>query len=58
VKWDDAQSFEAATPPRTAQNIPMTQSILEIAKPLGISVYDHIIVGEDGHASLKGLKPI
>ena len=41
------------TPSRT--DIHMTQSILEIAKPLGISVHDHIIVGKDGHASLKGL---
>jgi DNA repair protein RadC len=36
----------------------MTQSIAEIAKPLGISVHDHIIVGKDGHASLKGLRLI
>ena len=36
----------------------MTQAIVEIAKPLGISVHDHIIVGKDGHASLKGLKLI
>ena len=36
----------------------MTQSIVEIAKPLGISVHDHIIVGKEGHASLKGLKLI
>ena len=36
----------------------MTQAIVEIAKPLGISVHDHIIVGKEGHASLKGLKLI
>ena len=44
------------SPSRT--DIQMTQSIIEIAKPLGISVHDHIIVGKDGHASLKGLKLI
>jgi DNA repair protein RadC len=44
------------TPSRA--DIQMTQSIQEIAKPLGISVHDHIIVGKDGHASLKGLKLI
>jgi len=44
------------TPSRT--DIQMTQSIIEIAKPLGISVHDHIIVGKEGHASLKGLKLI
>jgi DNA repair protein RadC len=32
--------------------------IVDVAKPLGISVHDHIIVGKDGHASLKGLKLI
>jgi DNA repair protein RadC len=39
-------------------DIQMTQTIQEIAKPLGISLHDHIIVGKDGHASLKGLKLI
>jgi DNA repair protein RadC len=44
------------TPSRA--DIQMTQAIQEIAKPLGISVHDHIIVGKEGHASLKGLKLI
>jgi DNA repair protein RadC len=44
------------TPSRA--DIQMTQAIIDIAKPLGISVHDHIIVGKDGHASLKGLKLI
>jgi len=39
-------------------DIQMTRQIVEIAKPLGISVHDHIIVGKDGHASLKALKLI
>jgi DNA repair protein RadC len=44
------------TPSRA--DIQMTKSIQDIAKPLGISVHDHIIVGKDGHASFKGLKLI
>jgi DNA repair protein RadC len=36
----------------------MTQAVIEVAKPLGIAVYDHIIVGKDGRASLKGLRLI
>jgi DNA repair protein RadC len=36
----------------------MTQSIIEVARPLGIAVHDHIIVGKDGHSSLKELKLI
>ena len=36
----------------------MTKAIVEIARPLGISVHDHIIVGKNGHASLKGMRLI
>jgi DNA repair protein RadC len=32
----------------------MTKAIVDIAAPLGISVHDYIIVGGNGHASLKG----
>ena len=37
------------TPSRA--DIEMTQAIVAVARPLGISVHDHIIVGKDGHAS-------
>jgi DNA repair protein RadC len=39
-------------------DIQMTKTIIDVAKPLGIEVHDHIIVGKDGHASLKGLRLI
>jgi DNA repair protein RadC len=39
-------------------DIQMTKSIQEIASPLGIALHDHIIVGKEGHASLKGLRLI
>jgi DNA repair protein RadC len=42
------------TPSRA--DIDMTQAIIEVARPLGIAVHDHLIVGKDGHASLKALK--
>jgi len=42
------------TPSRA--DIEMTKLIVESAKPLGISVHDHIIIGKSGHASLKGLQ--
>ncbi|MCF6370998.1 RadC family protein [Rhizobium halophilum] len=44
------------TPSRA--DIDMTRTIVETAKPLGITVHDHIIIGKDGHASLKGLRLI
>jgi DNA repair protein RadC len=42
------------TPSRA--DIDMTRQIVDAAKPLGIAVHDHIIVGRQGHASLKGLR--
>jgi DNA repair protein RadC len=36
----------------------MTRAIVQITPPLGISVHDQIIVGKNGHASLKGMKLI
>ena len=33
----------------------MTQAVVEVAKPLGMAVHDHIVLGMDGHASFKAL---
>jgi DNA repair protein RadC len=44
------------TPSRA--DIDMTKTIIDTAKPLGIVVHDHIIIGKDGHASFKGLRLI
>jgi DNA repair protein RadC len=45
-------------PTPSQADIEMTRAIVEVARPRGIAVHDHIIVGEDGHASLKALKLI
>jgi DNA repair protein RadC len=39
-------------------DIQMTHAIIEITRPLGIAVHDHIIVGKEGHVSFKGLQLI
>jgi DNA repair protein RadC len=44
------------TPSRA--DIQMTKSLIDVAKPLGITVHDHIVVGKEGHASFKGLRLI
>ncbi|MEO8756368.1 MAG: DNA repair protein RadC [Devosia sp.] len=43
--------------PSTA-DVQMTRQIIDVAKPLGVTVHDHIIIGKSGHASMKGLKLI
>ena len=44
------------TPSRA--DIDMTQTIISSARQLGITVFDHVIIGKDGHASFKALKLI
>ena len=44
------------TPSRA--DIQMTKTVVEIAKPLGIEVHDHIIIGRNGHASFRSLELI
>jgi DNA repair protein RadC len=45
-------------PTPSQADIHMTKAIIGIAAPLGISVHDHIIVGKNGHASMKGMRLI
>jgi len=45
-------------PTPSQADIQMTQTIIDVARPLGIAVHDHIIVGKDGHASFKSLRLI
>ena len=42
-------------PTPSSADIQMTQAIIDVARPLGIAVHDHIVVGKEGHASLKAM---
>lgn len=44
------------TPSRA--DIDMTKTIIETAGAMGIVIHDHIIIGKDGHASMKALRLI
>ncbi len=45
-------------PAPSRADIDMTKLIIEAADKLGIIVHDHVIVGRNGHASLKALRLI
>jgi DNA repair protein RadC len=45
-------------PSPSSADVQMTRQINDIATPLGVTVHDHIIIGKNGHASLKGLRLI
>ena len=42
-------------PTPSRDDITMTQQIIDTAKPLGISVHDHLVIGKGKHASFKSL---
>ena len=42
-------------PPPSRADIEMTKQIVAAAKPLGVVIHDHIIVGKQRHASFRGL---
>ena len=43
-------------PTPSKADIEMTRTIANVAAQMGIVVHDHIIIGKNGHASLKGMK--
>ncbi len=43
-------------PSPSPADVKMTREIGEIARQMGITLHDHIIIGRSGHASLRGLK--
>jgi len=43
-------------PTPSAADVQMTRQIIDVTKPLGIAVHDHIIIGKAGHASMKALR--
>lgn len=45
-------------PAPSSADVQMTRQINDVARPLGITVHDHIIIGKSGHSSMKGLKLI
>ena len=45
-------------PSPSSQDVKMTLDIIAIAKPLGVAVHDQIIVGRNGHASLRDMRLI
>jgi DNA repair protein RadC len=48
-----AHNHPSGDPTPSRADIDMTKMIIDAARPLGISVHDHIIVGRNGHFSFK-----
>lgn len=42
-------------PTPSQADIEMTKKIIESAKPLGVSIHDHLVIGKGSHASFKSL---
>ena len=50
-----AHNHPIGDPTLSPAGIDMAKQTVVMAKPMGIVIHDHIIVGEQGHASFKGL---
>lgn len=48
-----AHNHPSGDPTPSSADINMTKEIVEATAKLGIVVHDHIIVGKDGHLSLR-----
>ena len=45
----------SGSPQPSRQDIALTRQIIEAARPLGITVHDHVIIGRDGHSSMRAM---
>lgn len=53
-----AHNHPSGDPTPSRADIEMTQTIIDTAHPLGITVHDHVILGKNGHSSLRGMQLI
>ncbi|WP_419247596.1 JAB domain-containing protein [Roseibium aggregatum] len=57
LKWV-IHNHPSGDPTPSRADIQMTKQIIDIAKPLGVEIHDHIIVGKFGETSFRGLQLI
>jgi DNA repair protein RadC len=53
-----AHNHPSGDPTPSSADVAMTREVVAVLAPLKIVVHDHVILGRNGHASLKGLKLI
>ena len=42
-------------PTPSRQDIQLTRQVVDAGRPLGIAVHDHVIIGANGHKSMRAL---
>jgi len=45
----------SGAPEPSRQDIAVTRQIIEATRPLGVAVHDHLIIGAEGHSSMRAL---
>jgi len=50
-----AHNHPSGDPAPSSPDVKITRQLIDAGRPLGIAVHDHVIVGRDGHASLRAL---
>jgi DNA repair protein RadC len=50
-----SHNHPSGDPTPSRADVEMTKALAEACRPLGIAIHDHLVVGREGHASLKAL---
>ena len=48
----------SGSPQPSKQDIALTRRLIEAARPLGVTVHDHVIIGSEGHCSMRAMSLI
>jgi DNA repair protein RadC len=48
-------ALPSGDPAPSRADIEMTKAIAAAAKPLGVAIHDHLVIGRTGHASFREL---
>jgi hypothetical protein len=51
-----AHNHPSGDPTPSRADVEMTKTLVEACRPLGIAIHDHVVIGKEGHASLKALR--
>ncbi len=45
----------SGSPEPSRQDIAVTRQIIDATRPIGVTVHDHIIIGTQGHSSMRAM---
>lgn len=50
-----AHNHPSGDPSPSRQDIALTREVIEAGRPIGVAVHDHVVIGTNGHSSMRAL---